>query len=366
MRICTKCVLDSSVPNISFDETGVCNFCQTLVGRDKLIQDSHEVRKTKLDAIVGQIKKEGEGKEYDCIIGVSGGVDSSYVSYLVKNLGLRPLAIHLDNGWDAELAVSNIRNLCVKLDIDLYTHVIDWQEFRDLQVSFLKASVANAEAPTDHAIFAILYKMARKYKIKWIVDGVNTATEFPRDAIDAGGGYTYSDLRQILGIHKLFGKIKLKSYPTMSYYKKLFFRHVLKVRQFSILDYVDYDKEKAKELLINQLDWRSYGGKHHESIFTKWHQVVYLPTKFKFDKRKIHLSDLILSKQLTREEALVELSKKAISDEDRRELEKYVVKKLDLTEEEYQKILNATPVSFSQYPNDLWAINLYKQLKKYL
>lgn len=367
MKICSNCVLDETVPSITFNDEDVCQFCQSFSQNKNIIhQDAKENRIQKLDKIVEKIKSQAKGKEYDCIIGLSGGVDSSYVAYIVQNLGLRPLAVHLDNGWDAELAVSNIRNICTKLNIDLYTHVIDWQEFRDLQISFLKASVANAEAPSDHAIFAILYKLARKYKIKWIIDGVNNATEFPRDSIDAGGGYPYSDLKQIKGIHRLFGNVRLKTYPMMSFYKKVFIKYILGVRQFSILNYLDYNKNEAKKLLIEKLDWRSYGGKHHESIFTKWHQVVYLPTKFSFDKRKIHLSDLILSGQLTRNEALVELSNPPISDSDKKELELYVAKKLELTEAEYNEIKCANPVSFSKYPNDLWAINLYKKIKKFL
>jgi N-acetyl sugar amidotransferase len=362
LQTCSYCVLDTSEPTITFDENGVCQYCNDYFEQSKQVfhQLSDEEKSVQLQKYVQLIKKDGEGKEYDCIIGLSGGVDSSYVAYIVKNLGLRPLAVHLDNGWDAELAVKNIENICKKLDIDLYTHVINWEEFKDLQLSFLKASVANAEAPSDHAIFAILYNIVRKYKIKWIIDGVNHATEYVRSGGEAAG-YAYSDLKQILGIHKQFGKIPLKTYPTMSYWQKLYYKKVVGIKQFSILNYVDYNKQSALVLLSEQLNWRSYGAKHHESLFTKWHQVVYLTQKFGYDKRKLHLPDLILSKQITRDAALEELQRPAIPASEQLELEEYVMKKMGLTKEEYDKIIRDKPRSFKDYPNDEWIIKLYKK-----
>ena len=364
-QTCKHCILDTSETAITFDDKGVCRYCNdyfALSAKKASQSNSHHTAENLL-AHIEQIKQDGRHKEYDCIIGLSGGVDSSYVAYLSKQHGLRPLAVHLDNGWDAELAVKNIENICKKLDIDLYTHVINWEEFKDLQLSFLKASVANAEAPSDHAIFSILYVMAKKYGIKWIIDGVNQATEYVREGVETAG-YTYSDLRQIKGIHKKFGKVLLKTYPTMSYYQKLYYRHVVGIKQFSILDYVDYNKEAALKLLYEQLEWRSYGAKHHESLFTKWHQVVYLTQKFGYDKRKLHLSDLILSGQMSREAALAEIAKPAIPKNDQAELEEYVQKKMGLTPQEYQQILTDKPRSYREYPNDEWIINSYKKYKK--
>ena len=366
-QVCTNCVSDTSEPSISFDKDGVCNFCNDYFEITKTFFHTLtlEEKSTKLKDYVDIMKKEGKGKEYDCIIGVSGGVDSSYVAYLVKQYDLRALAVHLDNGWDAELAVKNIENICKKIDIDLYTHVINWEEFKDLQLSFLKASVANAEAPTDHAIFAILFNLAHKYKIRWIIDGVNHNSEYIREMKNgSGGGYAYSDLKQIMGIHKIFGKMPLRTYPKMSYWKKLFYKYVIGIQQFSILDYIDYNKQDAQNFLIEELGWRSYGAKHHESLFTKWHQVVYLPKKFGYDKQRLHLSDLILSKQMTREQALQQLSKPPITALEQIELEEYVMKKFGLTKEEYQKILTDKPRSYKEYPNDEWVINLYKKYKK--
>ncbi len=364
-QICAHCVLDTSEPKITFNEKGICCFCDDYfeIAKQKKHQYSSTEKSKILEKYITQIKKDGEGKEYDCIIGVSGGVDSSYVAYIAKQQGLRPLAVHLDNGWDAELAVKNIEKICTKISIDLYTHVINWEEFKDLQLSFLKASVANAEAPTDHAIFATLYHLARKYKLKWIIDGVNHATEYIR-ADGEAAGYTYSDLKQIKGIHKKYGKVPLKTYPSMSYYQKLYYKYILGIKQFSILDYVDYNKEAALKLLSEQLGWRSYGAKHHESLFTKWHQVVYLPQKFGYDKRKLHLSDLILSGQMSREQAVEILSKPPIPPNEQVELEEYVQKKMGLSLIEYNDLLNRPPKSFKEYPNDEWIMKLYAKYKK--
>ena len=363
-QICSRCVLDTTESTITFDEKGICHFCKEFDNYKEGEKRTSEDKHTQLQEFIKKIKRDGEGKEYDCIIGVSGGVDSSYVALLVKDFGLRPLAVHLDNGWDDELAVKNIENICKTLSIDLYTHVINWEEFKDLQLSFLKASVANAEAPTDHAIFAILYKMAKKYNLKWIIDGVNDATEFSRPTTTSAG-YRYDDLKHIIGIHQIFGTQKLKTYPSISIWRKFFLRSILKVRQFSILNYVYYNKNEAKELLINKLDWRSYGAKHHESLYTKWHQVLYLPHKFGYDKRRIHLSDMILSKQISRDEALRELEEPSLPLQDIRELEKYVMKKLDISEVEYLRILSDSPKKFSEYPNDNNVLNYYaKNFKK--
>lgn len=358
-QICTKCVLDSSELSITFNEKGICSFCNDLAQR---ITERREISKEAFDLVIKQVRKSGVDKAYDCIIGLSGGVDSSYVAYLVKQHGLRPLAVHLDNGWNNELAVANIENICKKLDIDLYTHVIDWEEFRDLQRSFLAAGVANAEAPTDHAIFALLYQLANKFKIKYIFDGVNNATEKPRPTF-LGGGYIYSDLRQLRGIHRRFGTIPLKTFPLMSFYKKMFFQKVLKIKQISILDYIVYNKVEAVKLLHEKLNWRDYGGKHHESLFTKWHQVAYLPTRFGFDKRKLHLSDLILDGQLTREQAIKELQNPPIEVGELKNLEEYVQKKLGYTPEEYKELLRSPTKTYMDYPNDEWILKLYYKFK---
>ncbi len=364
-RICTQCVLDTSVPNINFDEKGVCNFCHQFLERKETLILSDAQKAERLLAGISRIKKDGEGKPYDCIIGLSGGVDSSYVAWLVKQHGLRPLAVHFDNGWNSEIAVGNIEQTCKKLGIELYTYVVDWEEFRDLQLAFLKAGVANAEFPTDHGIFATLYNLAARFGVKYIADGVNHATEFVRTDFTASG-WAYSDLRHLKAIHKRFGTVPLKTFPTMSFYKKAWLQNVKGIRQVSLLNYVDYVKTEAIKVLQQELGWRSYGGKHHESTFTKWHQVVYLPKRFGFDKRSLHLSDLILFRQVSRQQALEELSNPAIPDEERQQLELYVQKKLGLNRESYAELLNTPPRAHQDYPTDAFIMKLYAQLKQKL
>lgn len=357
--ICSQCVLDSSIAGISFNEKAVCNYCEAL----SKIPARTNLHKGELDKIINEIKEDGKNKAYDCVIGLSGGVDSSYVAYLVKTMGLRPIAVHLDNGWDAEIAVNNIHQICEKLDIDLYTHVVDWQEFRDIQKSFLKASLANAEIPTDHAITAILFKIARKYKVNYIIDGVNHATEIVREGFRAGG-YHFSDLHHLKAVHKQFGSVKIKSYPTLSYFRKFYYRSVLKIKQVSILDYIDFNKQEAIKVLADKVNWKSYGGKHHESIFTKFFQVVLLPEKFNFDKRKIHLSDMILSGQISREEALRQLEEPPIPTQERKELISYFKKKMGYSDAEYDEMISAKPRSHKEFPNQEWIIDAYKKYMK--
>ena len=273
---------------------------------------------------------------------------------------MRPLAIHFDNGWNAELAVHNIEHICKKLNIDLYTHVVDWEEFRDLQLSFLKAGVANAEVPTDHGIFALLYQMAKKFKVKYIIDGVNLATE--SNISLTIGGWNYADLIQLNAIHKKFGKIRLKTFPRMGLLQKFYNRKILKITQFSILNYTNYNKADVKQFLQTELGWRDYGGKHFESLFTKWHQAVYLPQRFGFDKRKLHLSDLILNGQITRDEALEELKKPSLPPAAIAELEEYVQKKLGFSQTEYEQLKKAPPKTYKDYPNSEKWMKLYKKI----
>jgi len=362
-QVCSYCLLDSSVPQITFNDEGLCNYCQQFFERESDVLISPEQRESQLNQIISKIQKQGEGKPYDCIIGLSGGIDSSYVAWLVKKHGLRALAVHFDNGWNSEIAVGNIEMICKLLGFELYTYVVDWEEFRDLQLSFLKAGVANVEIPTDHGIFATLYKLARKFKVNYIIDGLNHGTEFGRKDFFANG-WIYTDLKHLSAIHKRFGTIKLKTFPRMSVYKKALLQQIAGIQQISILNYVEYNKAAALKVLENELEWRSYGGKHHESLFTKWHQLVYLKRRFGFDKRKLHLSDLILSGQITRDEAIAELSRPAILPHELVQLETYVQKKLGLTPTAYETLITSPPVNFTEYPNDKWLFNLYNKWRK--
>ena len=328
-RICERCVMDTVELQIEFDEDGICNYCRAYEDRVRNELFTGREAKDRLDKGVARIKTDGAGKEYDCIIGLSGGVDSTAVAYHVKRLGLRPLAVHLDNGWDAELAVGNVERTLDTLRIDLHTHVLDWEEFKDLQIAFLKASVVNAEIPTDHAIIALLYHMAARYGVRYILTGGNLATE---GILPASWGHNNRDLRHLVAIHKRFGRLPLRTLPKMPLFRWAYYTFVKKIRYWPILNYLDYNKEQAKELLKKELGWRDYGLKHYESIYTRFVQSYILPRKFNVDKRKAHFSTLICAGTMTREEALEELKKDPYPADLMEEDRQYVVKKFGMTE----------------------------------
>jgi N-acetyl sugar amidotransferase len=342
--------MDTTDPEIKFTEDGFCNHCTDSL---KILSNPPHtlsiIEKSKrFDELVQEIKRRGKGKQYDCIIGVSGGIDSTYAAYIVKKAGLRPLAVHLDNGWDAELAVKNIENICKGLDIDLETHVIDWEEFKDIQVSFLKASTPDSEIPSDHAIRAIMYKKATQYGVKYILAGTNAATEAILPVAWSQGN---GDWKYIKNVQKRFGQKEIMTFPHMSYLRQVFQVGILKIRWISILDYVDYRKESAKETIIKELNWKDYGGKHHESIYTKFFQTYILPTKFGYDKRRAHLSNLIMSDQITRDEALAKLKEPLYREAELSMEKEFVLKKLSLAPEEFDKIMKEEPKTIYDYPN---------------
>ena len=341
--------MDTSDPEIEFDERGICNHCRKY---DELMQSNlfpAQERQRSLQDLVSRIKESGRKKKYDCLIGVSGGTDSTYTAYLVKNLGLRPLAVHLDNGWDSELAVSNIERTLKKLKIDLYTYIIDWEEFRDLQLAFLMASTPDCEIPTDHAIVAILSQVALRNNMQYIILGVNIATEAilpPRWSCGHG------DWKYIKGIHKKFGKIKLRTFPHYNFIQWLFYFYMKYPEFINILDYINYNKKEAIKIIEEKLEWRNYGGKHCESIYTSFFQGYILPKKFRYDKRRAHLSALICSGQITREEALREIEKDQYpSEELKKEDKEYVIKKLRLSEEKFEEIMALPAKQFGDYPS---------------
>ena len=342
-RQCAISVMDTiSDPDIVFDEKGICNYNYEFQKQyaDNVFTGSDGVNK--LAEIADQIKEEGKNKPYDCIMGLSGGVDSTYVAYLAKQHGLRPLAVHFDNGWNSELAVQNIENIVQRLGIDLHTFVINWNEFRDLQLAYLKASVIDIEAITDHAIFATLYRLAGEKGIKYILSGTNVQTEntLPKSWI-----HPKTDHINIKSIHKLFGTVPLKTFPFMDAKVKRYYQQIKGVTSVSVLNYQEYNKSHVKELIQKELHWRDYGGKHYESIWTRFYQGYILPTKFKVDKRKAHLSDLIFSNQITKEEALKELEKPIYPQEQFNVDFEFVLKKLGLSEEEFESIMKKTPRS---------------------
>ena len=341
--------MDTSDPDISFDDEGICCHCHNYDERVRNEVFHDEVGQEMLSQIVEVIREKGRDKEYDCLIGLSGGVDSSMVAFNVKKLGLRPLAVHLDNGWDAELAVSNIENIVKKLNIDLYTHVLDWEEFKDLHLSFLKASVINSEIPTDHAITAIMFKIAAEKGIRYIISGSNIVTEgiLPRSWV-----YENRDWKHIKYIYKNFGGIKLTNYPRITLFGWIYYTLFKRIKFVRILNYMSYNRQDAIKFLENELGWRQYGLKHSESIYTRFYQAYILPKKFNIDKRRAHLSTLICSGQISREKALnlIEDDYYPLSmlEEDR----EYFIKKFDLTHKDFEDIMSEPVKSHMDYPNN--------------
>jgi len=331
------CVLDThDDPQMTFDEQGVCQYYPQYLKAVAQHVPPPEERQAKLDALVERIKTDGKRRTYDVVIGVSGGVDSTYVALLAKELGLRPLAVHCDNGWNSELAVKNIENIVNRLGIDLFTYVIDWEEFRDIQMSFIKASVVDIELVSDHAIFATLFHQAARYKIKHILSGTNVLTEC---TLPAHWVWHKTDHVNIQAIHRQFGTKPLKTYPFMDWRVKHWHQLFGRITQTSILNYVPYNKVAVKQRIIDELGWRDYGGKHYESIFTRFYQGYILPTKFGIDKRKAHLSDLIFAGQITKEAALAELQRPICDPEQLKIDREFMLKKLGLSETEFTALM---------------------------
>ena len=351
-RICTRCVMDTSAEEIEFTEDGRCSFCKDF--DDRISKEIHkDLPADFLDNFSERVKKAGKNREYDCVIGISGGVDSSYVAFLTKKLGLRPLAIHLDNGWNSELSVSNIEKLCDKLEIDLETIVLNWKEFKDIQVSFLKSSISNIEIPTDHAIWAVLIKTAAKLKVKYIISGSNASTE---SIMPESWLYNSKDSRLIRSIHKKYGKVPMNDYPyltTFDYFDKLILRGI---KWVPILNYVDFDKQKAKRFLMEEYDWRDYGGKHYESIITRFFHAYYLVQKFGYDLRRAYSSSEICSGKLSREDALDYLKDAPADPEMISSDLQYVKKKLELSDFEFDELMRKPNATFQAFPNNkrLW------------
>lgn len=347
---CNFCVMDTTDEDIIFDNNGQCNHCKNA----KILLEQIEARKKDfvLDQYILSIKNKEKKHKYDCIVGISGGVDSCYTVYLAKKIGLRPLAVHFDNGWNSELSVQNIRLLLEKLDVDLYTYVVDWQEFRDLQLAFLKASTPDIEIPTDHMIEPVLSMVAHYYKVKHIFLGCNINSE---SILPNKWSHGHGDWRYIKNIHKKFGTISLSTFPYFTRLDRIYFHK--KVSWFSLLDYIDYDKMEAKSFLSKNFGWRDYGGKHYESFYTRFYQNYILPQKFGFDKRKMHLSSLIVAGQITREDALNELNI-PLCDETEVEKDKdYFIEKMQITREDFDRIMHQEKKSYWDYPNyenDFW------------
>jgi len=350
-QICTNCVIDTSDPWVQFDSLGVCNHCNNYYDYMTNTLGTKQECAQKLDMLVEHLKKAGRGKDYDCIMGLSGGVDSSYLSwYVVKELGLRPLIVHVDAGWNSELAVNNIQNLVEKLNIDLHTLVIDWEEMKDLQKSFFRSGIANLDVPQDHAFVASLYKEASKFGIKDILNGGNMQTE---SILPESWGYDANDSKSLTSIQKRFGTVKLKNYPIYNQWQALiYYPYIKKMKTHRPLEWMEYSKDKAKSFLIKEMGWRDYGGKHYESTFTKFFQAHFLPEKFGYDKRKAHLASLVVSNQMTRQEAIEELKLPLYDSIELEQDRIYWCKKLDIDMDDFYKVMEEKPKFYSDYPNN--------------
>lgn len=350
-RVCTYCVMDNSNPSMVFDVNGQCDCCRDAINRMPYEWWPQTEGHSRLEAMVKTLKASGHGKPYDVMIGLSGGIDSAYLAHVaVRELGLRVLAVHVDGGWNSAPAVRNIETIVRHLDLDLHTYVVEWREMRDLQVAFLKASVRNQDMPQDHAFFATLYRMAANFDLKHFLSGVNFASE----SVAPRWGFPSMDGKHIRALHQRFGQAPLTSYPIMPLTEFLWLTRIRKVLSVHRpLNYMAYDKEAARKELTRLYGWRDYGGKHCESRFTKFYQEIYLPRKFGFDKRRLHLSSLIVSGQMTREAALEELAKPIITAVQAQRDLKFVAKKLGLTLAELNAMIDSPAGDHMAYPNQL-------------
>lgn len=348
-QICTRCVMDTSDPEIRFDSDGVCSHCHDFAEKTPHTWFPNEEGERRLRIAIDDIKQRGKGKEYDCVMGLSGGIDSSYLAVKIKEYGLRPLVVHVDAGWNSELAVHNIEQVVKACDYDLHTHVMDWDEIRDLQLAFLKAGVANQDVVQDHAFFSSLYHFAVQSGIKDVISGGNIATE---SMSPNTWHHSAMDAKSIHAIHKRYGTGKLKHYKTISllqYY--IYYPYIYGMKTLRPLNYMPYSKTEAFEFLKQEVGYKEYGRKHGESVFTKFFQNYYLPTKFGMDKRKPHYSSMIASGQITREQALEMLQEPLYGDTELAEDKQYIAKKLGISENELDDLIHSKGVHYTEYAN---------------
>jgi N-acetyl sugar amidotransferase len=344
---------------ITFDSEGVCNYCHSYDELHAALVPDPATAVDRLSSKIAEIRRAGEGKPYDSILGLSGGVDSSYLAHVAKQQGLRPICIHFDNGWNSEMAVQNIHHIVHKLGFDLETYVIDWDEFRDLQRAYFKAGVIDIEALTDHAIFASIYRLAFRMGIRYVLSGSNVVTE---GILPHHWTHRKSDYINIVDIHRHFGTLSLKTFPLIDKRTKDRIRK-WGLETVELLNWVPYDKAEAKALLQRELGWQDYGGKHYESVFTKFYQAYILPVKFGVDKRKAHLSTLVCSGQISRQQALEELSKPLYDPADLQKDKEYVLKKLGFTEAEFDGMMADKPVPHNTFAVEGSLFHYYPLLK---
>jgi N-acetyl sugar amidotransferase len=365
-QICTNCIMDTTDPEIKFDDKGVCDHCNNFYSNILPNWKPGPEGEEELMKIVAKIKHEGKDKDYDCLMGISGGVDSSYMAYLAKvKLGLRPLIFHIDAGWNSQQAVNNIERIIDTLNLDLHTEVINWEEMKDLQAAFFKAQVCHVDTPQDHAFQAAMWNFAANNGFKYILNGGNISSECVREPLE--WHYHASDLRQIKDIHAKFGTRPLKSFPLASIFKyRIYYKYVKGISVIKPLDYIPFEKEKAMQFLEKEFGWQRYAQKHYESRFTRFYEGYWMPKKFGFDIRLAHYSSLILTNQMTREEALKKVSVLPYDEEAIKEDFEYVATKLGFTVEEFKEIMNGKNKTYRDYKNSMGFIEMGMKVMRFI
>ena len=364
-QVCTRCVMDTSDPDIVFDENGICNHCTSFIER---LQSRGYIKgesEAQWQQYVDVIKEQEKGKTYDCIVGISGGVDSCYVAYLCKHYGLRALLVHMDNGWDTEIAVNNIKSVAKALDFDYISYVLDWEEFKNVQLAYLKSSSVDLEMTTDVAILASIYETAAKYNIRYIISGGNLSSE---GILPLQWGYhRYKDMKMYNYIVKKYSSTRIKKVPTIGLLKESYYRFFKKMKTLYILNYIDYDKDAAKKHLMDHLNWKDYGGKHHESKITAFWQGYVMNAKYNMDYRRSTYASQICLGQISREEALEKLKEKPFDDAKVQDDKKYIAKKYGISPEELESYLKLPPKTYVDFPNNKKLIDFcYGLYYKYL
>jgi N-acetyl sugar amidotransferase len=365
-QICSNCVMDSTDSKIIFDENGVCDHCTTFYNKIEPFWNPNEIVPKKIEQLVEKIKKEGKGKEYDCLIGMSGGIDSSFLLYkMVTDFGLRPLVFHVDAGWNSQIAVNNIERLVDGLGLDLYTEVINWEEMKELQLAFFRSGVPHIDVPQDHAFFATMYKFASKYKIKTILTGGNYSTECVRNPLE--WMYYQSDSIQLRDIFKKYGRGKLKDYRvTNILWHKIWLPYIKGIKLYRPLDMIPFNKEEAIDILVQKFGFKKYPQKHFESRFTRFYEGFWLPNRFGFDTRKVQFSSLILTNQMTRVEAMEKLKNESYSNAQMKEDFEFISNKLGITIDELWGFFSLPKKSYRDFKSQESIYNLGARVLKLL
>lgn len=358
-QICTSCIMDTSDPNIRFTPDGKCDYCVNFEERILPTWQWGQAGGAELDAIAEQIKAAGKGQPFDCIIGLSGGLDSSYTAFIAKErMGLRPLLFHVDAGWDTDQAVGNIEKLVDGLGLDLHTEVIDWEEMKDFQVAMLKSQLADQDFPQDSAFFSALYKFAHQRKLKYVLTGSNFSTECCREP-EEWGAYPGIDTRLLRDIHRQFGTIPLKTFPLVDVWiYRVYYQQILGMKIVKPLNLVPYIKAEAEAELERRFGWQRFQHKHHESRFTRFYEDYWMPRKFGYEKRRAHFSSLIMTRQMTRDEAIARIAQPEMDELYFKQEFEYVAHKLGLTVDQLRDIFNAPNKTYRDYKNRRWLIGV--------